>query len=330
MPTPKNPNPNDRVTDYSYPADVAEAGLRFFLGWFGRNYARSAAVAASESNGSVLAAEVGVGRKWSLSVSVLNSVGPDATVEWESARAAVEQRIDLAGRPILLWAPRGAVLPSAEPGLSQLMLSLDEAVTLADGRMELRRPVNLHLRRVGTTGSVITVLGGLSAHWAQFTNRVPGSYQLNSAQLLRLPAAQEERDALAERIVLAAGQPDIDESQTLRAVDAWTANDLGAGQSCVIGTPAPDNEEWSASLRRNLRRLLKEAEPNLGKVADARALVVLGAANYAEEEKLSWVLRGMDPSLYAAYDILAVVADGVIKTILQPQRQTLPWDAPLT
>ncbi len=56
---------------------------------------------------------------------------------------------------------------------------------------------------------------------------------------------------------------------------------------------------------------------------------MLGAATYAEEEKLSLSLRGMDPTLYAAYDILAVVADGVIKTILQPRRQTLPWDAPL-
>ncbi|MBK7329903.1 MAG: hypothetical protein IPI85_12705 [Dehalococcoidia bacterium] len=83
-------------------------------------------------------------------------------------------------------------------------------------------------------------------------------------------------------------------------------------------------------MRRNLRRLLKDAESNLRLPADARALVVLGASTYAQEEKLSWALRGMDPTLYAGYDILAVVADGVLKTILQPQRQTLPWDAPLT
>ena len=37
----------------------------------------------------------------------------------------------------------------------------------------------------------------------------------------------------------------------------------------------------------------------------------------------------MDPSLFAGYDILVVVADGVVKPVLQPQRQTLPWDAPL-
>lgn len=317
------------MSDFSYPADVAEAGLRFFLGWFGPHYARSTTVSSATSDGALLSAEVTVGRKWGLSVSVLNTVAADATVEWEASRAAIERRLDLEGRSIALWAPRGAALPALEPGLSQLLLSLEEAAPLEDGRLELRRPVTLHLRRVGSTGSVVTVLGGLAAHWAQFTNRVPGTFQLNSGELLRLPASTEEREELAERIVLAAGQPEADESQAIRAFDAWTANDLGAGQSCVIGTPAAEHEEWSASLRRNLRRLLKEAEPNLRQPADARALVVLGAATYADEEKLSWALRGMDPTLYAGYDILAVVADGVLKTILQPQRQTLPWDAPL-
>ncbi|MEO8538674.1 MAG: hypothetical protein ABI577_02965 [bacterium] len=317
------------MTEYTYPADLAEAGLRLFLGWFGPHYARSTNVTRAQSDGSVLTGEVTVGRQWNLAVSVLNTMAPDATVEWEAARAALERRIDLEGRSIALWAPRGAALPKMEPGLSQFMHSVSEAKALEDGRLELRRPVNLYLRRAGTTGSVITVLGGLSAHWAQFTNRVPGTFMLNSAELLRLPAAQEERDELAERIVLAAGQPEVDENQTVRAVDAWTANDLGAGQSCVLGTPSPENEEWSSSLRRNLRRLVKEAAPHLSTRADARALVVLGSSTYAEEEKLSLSLRGMDPTQYAAYDILAVIADGVIKTILQPQRQTLPWDAPL-
>lgn len=317
------------MTASVYPADPAEAGLRLFLEWFGKHYARSASVSEFEPAGAVARASVAVGRQWNLAVSLVNTLAPDANLQWEAARAAVERRLDLAGRPIALWAPRGAVLPAAEPGLSQIALSLESAEQLPDGRLELRRPVSLYLRRVGTTGSVITVLGGLSAHWAQFTNRVPGTYQLNSGELLRLPASEEERQALAERIVLAAGQPEADESQVVPAVDAWTANTFSSGQSCVFGTPEPENEAWSASLRRNLRRMLKEVEAHRQLPADARALVVIGAASYAEDEKLSWALRGMDPRLYSGYDLLAVLADGLVNTILQPQRQTLPWDAPL-
>jgi len=314
----------------SYPSDPAATALRLFLGWFGAHYARSIAVPRAESDGAVLQASVTVGRKWELAVGVVNTVAADATLAFEAERAAVESRLDAEGRSVVLWVPRGAPLPVGEPGLSQLALALSEANQLeADGRLEVRRPTNLYLRRTSNTGAVVTVLGGMSAHWAQFTNRVPGSFQLNSQTLYRLPASKDEREALTERIVLAAGQPEVDDTVVVRAEDAWTANDLGDGGSTVIGSPQRESDEQSSLLRRNLRKLLKQIEPGLRAESAPKALVVLGAATYAEEEKLSWALRGMDPSLFAGYDILAVVADGVVKVLLEPARQTLPWDAPL-
>jgi hypothetical protein len=78
-----------------------------------------------------------------------------------------------------------------------------------------------------------------------------------------------------------------------------------------------------------MRRLLKRADALRTGSPAARALVVMGATTYAEEEKLSWALRGMDPTLYSGYDILAVLADGMLKPLLEPARQTLPWDAPV-
>uniref|UniRef100_UPI002ADE08A6 hypothetical protein n=1 Tax=Tepidiforma sp. TaxID=2682230 RepID=UPI002ADE08A6 len=130
-------------------------------------------------------------------------------------------------------------------------------------------------------------------------------------------------------IVMASQQPEVDDTVVVPARDCWTANELGSGGSCVLGTPAPENDEWSAALRRNLRRLLKAGQEVRNGVADARALVVLGPATYAQDEKLSWALRGMDPSLYAGFDILVVVADGVVKPVMLPGRSVLPWDAPL-
>lgn len=314
----------------SYPSDPAATALRLFLGWFGAHYARSVTAPQAQCDGAVLRASVTVGRKWELAVGVVNTVAPDATVSFEAERAAVERRLDAEGRSVALWVPRGARLPIGEPGLSQLALALSEANQLeADGRLEVRRPANLYLRRTSNTGSVVTVLGGLSAHWAKFTSRVPGSFQLNSQELYRLAASKEEREALTERIVLAAGQPDVDDTVVVRAEDVWTANDLRDGGSTVIGSPQRESDEQSSSLRRNLRKLLKQVEPGLRAESAPKALVVLGAATYAEEEKLTWALRGMDPSLFAGYDILAVVADGVVKVLLEPARQTLPWDAPL-
>jgi len=329
----KRPSPLPKnslgVTSRTYPADPAEGALRLFLRWFGGHFARSARVVRSEAHDGVLQGVMEVGRRWELGFTVLDTLSGAADMPFEATRAAVEQRLDSAGRSILLWVPRGAPLPSAEPGLSEIVVAIESAETLDDGRLQLRRPVKLFLRRTSMTGSVLTILGGLAAHWAQFTNRVPGSFQLNSAALFRLPQAQEERDELAERIVLAAQQPQADDSQTIDAVDCWSANDLGEGGSCVMGTPRPETDAESAALRRSLRSLLRVArESNLDE-APTRALVVLGAATYAEEEKLSWALRGMDPALYGGYDIVAIVADGLVKVLLEPPRNTLPWDVPL-
>ncbi|MFN0096221.1 MAG: hypothetical protein ACKVVT_15780 [Dehalococcoidia bacterium] len=311
----------------AYPADTAEGGLQFFAGWLGARYARSVTLESPSCAEGIGRVTLTVGRRWSLAVTLVDTLAADADLPFETARAAVERRLDLLGRPLALWVPRGAALPASEPGLSDLALAVESANQLEDGRLEVRRPVRLNLRRAGTTGSVVTVLGGLSAHWAQFTNRVPGTYQLNSLALNRLPQSEDERTALAERIVLASQQPMADEDQTILAEDVWTATPLN-GRSCVFGSPRPENDETSAALRRNLRGLLRAAGAAPAG-ADATALVILGAATYAEDERLTWALKGMDPRVYLGYDLVVVMADGVVKPLVLPGRAALPWDGPL-
>ena len=311
-----------------YPSDPAEAAFALFLRWFGAQYARACVPRSLEPAASGLTAEVVVGRQWTLAVAVVDTLRAESSVAFEAARAALERRLDGDGQQVALWVPRGAQLPTGEPALSALLAAAAEARPWADGRFELRRTVSLHLRRTATSGSVVTILGGLAASWAQFTNRVPGSFQLNSLELHRLPNSPQEREELAERIVLAAGQPEVDDTVVVPAEESWTVNRLEGGRSYVIGTPRMETDDQSAALRRNLRQLLEEARPTLSSGADARALVVLGAATYAEEEKLSWSLRGMDPGLYGGYDLIAVVADGLVKPLLRPGLSTLPWDVP--
>jgi len=313
----------------TYPADPADAALRIFLQWFGRRYARSARVHDLQSDDAVTRGAITVGRRWELGFALVNTLAADASLEFEAARSAIEQRLDESGRSIALWAPRGAPLPTGDEALAQLLESVQEARAIDDGRLEVRRPVETFLRRTSTTGSVVTILGGLQPHWAQFTNRVPGSFQLNSMQLFRLPSSEEEREELAEQIVLAAQQPEIDDGTVVPAVDAWSANDLEEGGSCVLGTPSPEDDEHSASLRRNLRKQLKFVSPVLAGDPAARALILLGASTYAQDEKLSWAIRGMDPTLYSGFDFIIVIADGLAMPLLEPPAGALPWDAPL-
>lgn len=314
---------------HEYPSDPAELGREMFLRWAGAHYARSFTIESSQSQEGLTSVTATVGRKWKLAFAVVDTVSPEADVRYEASRAALERRLDDAGHSVALWVPRDAPIPDQEPMLSDMAVAIEQAQPLDDGRLEVRRPITLHLRRTSTTGSVVTALGGLASHWAQFTNKVPGSYQLNSRDLYRLPSREEDRLELANTIVQVAAQPDVDEGLEITAEDTWTANKLDGGRSYVIGSAAPENDESSATLRRNVRRSLKAAEDVMRAEADARALVVLGASTYGDEEKLSWVIRGMDPRLYAGFDIIAVVTDGLVKIVLEPPRNSLPWDAPL-
>ncbi len=321
------------MPDRSYPADPATVALSLFREWHGQRYARSTRVSDELADGeSYATARLQIGRRWEIACMLINSVQGDATLPFEAARAAVEQRLDLEGLPYALWLPRGAELPTGEPALSELALAVHEAREVEGDRLEVRRPAALYLRRTSMDGSVVTVLGGLAPLWAQFTNRVAGSFQLNAQQLHRLPESEEERSELVERVVLAAGQPDVDDSCVIPTEDVWTANRLRGDTpaACVVGSPVPEGDEASSSLRRSLRKTLREAQAGLasGEAVDARALVILAAATELANEKVSWSLRGMDPTLYSGYDIIAVVADGQVKVVLDSRAGALPWDAP--
>jgi hypothetical protein len=59
------------------------------------------------------------------------------------------------------------------------------------GRAEVRFPVMLYLRKSDEEGGYLTARGGLAPHWARFTGRVFGHYQLDSTELHRLPATED-------------------------------------------------------------------------------------------------------------------------------------------
>lgn len=317
------------MDERAYPADPAEAGLALFQQWLGASYARSTSIDAGFDAARPGWATLRVGRQWQLDALVLDTISPASNVEFEATRAAIERRLDADELSVVLWLPRGMRIPKDEPELSGLVAAIREAETLPDGRLEVRWGATIHLRRTSTDGSVVTALGGLAPHWARFTSKVPGTFQLNSFELSRLPAGEDERQALFDRIVMEASQPTIDEGVEIRTAAAWSANALRSGRAYVLSAPAAESDETAAGLRRTVRQQLR-AGGGLGSDGDARALVVLGLATYAEDEKLSWVVRGLEPALLASFDFVVVVADGITKPLIKPAANTLPWDAPLT
>lgn len=321
-------------SDRDYPAELSIAALHIFLDWFGRTSARSIQILEKtlSENQDLLQANVQVGRRWDLNCTVIDTLSLESDLSYESARAAIESRLDSEELNIALWLPRAAPLPQGEPGLSELILAIRDAKQVGedDLRLEIRRPVHIYLKRTTTTGSVVTVLGGLSSLWAQFTNRVPGSFQLESTELHRLPHSEDEREKLIEAIINAAAQPDIDDGRTLPAIDAWTAIWLREPVlATVIGSPRPTSDAQASLLRRNLRKLLISQKDKQYKAEVPSALIILGSALTVDEEKLSWVIKGMDPALYAGFSIIVVIVDGLVKPVIVPREGSLPWDVPL-
>ena len=76
----------------TYPSDPAVAAAELFLAWFGGHYARSTAPGEARSDDGILNATVTVGRRWPLGITVLDTLSVASTVEFEAARAALEQR----------------------------------------------------------------------------------------------------------------------------------------------------------------------------------------------------------------------------------------------
>src|SRR5487761_2578621 len=94
------PNNGRAVAELTYPADPAETALALFVRWFGSHFARSTALAEFTSAGGVLQATLSVGRRWSVHVSILNTLAAEATLPYEASRAAIERRLDQEGRAI--------------------------------------------------------------------------------------------------------------------------------------------------------------------------------------------------------------------------------------
>ena len=55
-------------------------------------------------------------------------------------------------------------------------------------------------------------------------------------------------------------------------------------------------------------------------------LIVLGPYARMEQEGATTAMRGYDPALYAGIDFVCLVADGLVKPLVQTPAGLLPWN----
>jgi len=292
--------------------------LELFLRWLNETRERPFRVA-EERGPSGLATE----NSSRLTVEVRPLLGPIQHSAWLAARERLEKQVaDAVPVPVAVWVPAGADLPAGEPAASDFTEHVRHvAVKLGPHeRAHVPLPIRLLLRKTSDGGNVVSVTGGLNPHWARFTERVRGTFDLDSTRLHRLPESEEHLEALIETIVERSAQLEAGQRTEIETIDAWTVQLLEQGEGVtVVGVPASEAQDMGLAVRRNLRRILGEAAPALRDAgAELKALVLLGYYARMEEEGATIAMRGFSPSLYSGIDYVVLIADGLVKPLIQP------------
>jgi hypothetical protein len=294
-----------------------DVALELFLRWL--NGARDRRFRIAERRESEALATDG---ERSLAIEVPALLGPIGDVDWLSARKRLEQQIaDTVPAPVAVWVPAGADLPAGEPAASKFVEHVRQAAVKLGPheRSHVPLPIMLFLRKTVESGSVVSVTGGLNPHWARFTERVRGTFDLDSMRLHRLPESGQHLEALIETVVERSGKLEPGQWAEIETIDAWTVQRLeDNARATIVAVPASEARDMGLVVRRNLRRVLGEAVPVLrASGGEQKALVLLAYYPRIEEEGASIAMRGFSPALYSGVDFVVLVNDGVVKPLIQ-------------
>jgi hypothetical protein len=247
----------------------------------------------------------------------------------ESARVAMEQRLD-AGNvrgPYLIWVPPRGAVPPSEPGASDFAMraQLACAALQPGGRTEIDLPVMVQIAKVRDEGGYASVIGGLSRYWTAITERVDGTFHVNSMQLRRAPQAEASRNAILDRIGELSRGLKTGDAVEFDCAEAWTAQrlrnePLGERGFAIAQAPPKIDPADGALMRRLVRKRLKAANEALAGVdADAKGVALLAIYEYAEHENVGSFVRSLDPGLFAGLQLVAAVVDGEVRPVFQPR-----------
>ncbi len=234
-------------------------------------------------------------------------------------KAAFEERLHAYGaRDVVVWVPPGAALPEDLDNAAGLVA--DAARELESGSAgEVAFKVDVAIRKTGSDGSYMSVLGGLSQQWAKFTNQVMGEYQLDSSNIHRLPEDETKITQMVDFLVLVANGIRKDgNSSAVQAEDTWRILRLVGVEEPIVVCAPPTSVADGRAVRRLMRRSLREAEEAIGSADGFRIAAMITLANSLDRELVTTALRGIDPLLLAGWDYMPLLVDGQTRSLLEP------------
>ncbi len=234
-------------------------------------------------------------------------------------KVELEERLHAYGaRDVVLWVPPGASLPEDADHAAGLVADAARELEVGD-RGEVTFRVEVAIRKTGSDGSYMSVLGGLSQQWARFTNQVMGEYQLDASNIHRLPEDERKITQMVDFLVLVANGIRKDgTTTTVKSEDAWRIQRLDGVKEPIVICAPPTSVVDGRAVRRLMRRSLREAEEAIGGVGGFRIASMITLANRLDRELVTTALRGIDPLLLAGWDYMPLLVDGQTKSLLDP------------
>jgi hypothetical protein len=207
------------------------------------------------------------GRRLALAVAELWEPETDAAAE--DARQMMEERLsggNVRG-PYLVWVPPKATVPGEEPAASDFVMRVQMACAPMQpgARNEIDLPVSVQMAKVRDEGGYASVIGGLSRFWTLITERVDGTFHVNSSALRRAPQSETTRTALFDRVGELSKGLKTGDALEFDSVEAWTVQRLAeaplgeSGFAIAQAPPKLDSSDGTV-MRRLVRKRLGAAE----------------------------------------------------------------------
>ena len=320
-------------------ADTYAAAL--LIDWFGGKTGRAYALAsvgnptpgARSGQGAASSAPTPVylaqSDEGTLALAIAKLYEPESDPGAEDARAFVEERLSagLVRGPHMLWAPPRAAVPADEPEASDFAQRVQQAAApLQPGqRGEVELPVAVQMAKMRDEGGYASVIGGLSRWWTLITERVNGTFHVNSSKMRRAPQSAALREKLFDRIGELSKPLQSGDAIEFDTIEAWTVQrlprePLGETGFAIVQAPPRIDPADGTLMRRIVRKRLKDANAALACVdADIKGVGLIGIYEYAEHENIGSFVKSLDPSLFAELGLVAAVVDGEVRPIFMPR-----------